>query len=336
VITGTTGTFTNISGNGVSLTAINASNITSGTIANARTTASDANGASTIVARDANGSFTANIVTANGSAISAINGSNVTTGTVANARTTAASANGASTIVARDASGDFSARTITASLTGTATTATTANALNTANSYTGVAFTSSAAEGYTGSNRTSIGSGQVGYQWRTGGTNIWWSYLPANENTLNWYNSITLQNVMTLTTAGALTAASFTGNGAAISAINASNLSSGTVASARISGSYTGITGVGTLSAGVWQGTSISTTYTDAKVTSVNGSTGAVTVAAGQFFGSAAVKAIAYNSNTIGENVTVTTGNNGLSAGPVTINSGFTVTVQSGAVWVIV
>jgi hypothetical protein len=56
----------------------------------------------------------------------------------------------------------------------------------------------------------------------------------------------------------------------------------------------------------------------------------------GQYFGTAAVKAIAYNANTIAENITVTTGNNGLSAGPITINSGFTVTVQTGAAWVIV
>lgn len=56
----------------------------------------------------------------------------------------------------------------------------------------------------------------------------------------------------------------------------------------------------------------------------------------GQFFGSATVKAIAYNANTIGENVTVTAGNNGLSAGPITISSGFGVTVETGAVWVIV
>jgi hypothetical protein len=56
----------------------------------------------------------------------------------------------------------------------------------------------------------------------------------------------------------------------------------------------------------------------------------------GQYFGSAAIKAIAYNANSIAENVTVTTGNNGLSAGPITISSGFTVTVQTGAVWVIV
>jgi hypothetical protein len=60
------------------------------------------------------------------------------------------------------------------------------------------------------------------------------------------------------------------------------------------------------------------------------------TVAGGQYFGSAATKAIAYNANSIGENVTVTSGNNGLSAGPITINSGFTVTVESGSVWAIV
>jgi len=59
-------------------------------------------------------------------------------------------------------------------------------------------------------------------------------------------------------------------------------------------------------------------------------------VAGGQYFGSAATKAIAYNSNTIGENVTVTAGNNGLSAGPITISTGFTVTVDTGAAWVIV
>ena len=37
------------------------------------------------------------------------------------------------------------------------------------------------------------------------------------------------------------------------------------------------ITATGTIATGVWNGTSISTTYTDAKVTSVSGSTGAVT-----------------------------------------------------------
>jgi hypothetical protein len=107
-------TATSISGNGVALSAINASNLTSGTVANARTTAATANGASTIVLRDAGGAFAAGAITGSfiigdGSNVSAINGSNVTTGTVANARTTAASANGASTIVARDSNGSFTA-----------------------------------------------------------------------------------------------------------------------------------------------------------------------------------------------------------------------------------
>lgn len=55
----------------------------------------------------------------------------------------------------------------------------------------------------------------------------------------------------------------------------------------------------------------------------------------GQFFGNAAVKTIAYNANSIGENLTVTSGNNGYSAGPVTIDSGFTVTLQNNSVWTI-
>jgi hypothetical protein len=61
-VTATTGTFTTVSGNGAAITAINASSITTGTLANARTTAATANGASTIVVRDANGSFAANAV----------------------------------------------------------------------------------------------------------------------------------------------------------------------------------------------------------------------------------------------------------------------------------
>lgn len=42
---------------------------------------------------------------------------------------------------------------------------------------------------------------------------------------------------------------------------NASNISSGTLPTARLSGSYTGITGVGTLAAGVWNGTAIGIGY---------------------------------------------------------------------------
>jgi hypothetical protein len=126
-------TANSISGNGVAVSAINASNLTSGTVDNARTTASSSNGASTIILRDAGGAFAAGAITGSfiigdGSNVSAINGSNVTTGTVANARTTAASANGASTIVARDSNGSFTANVGTfTTVAGTLSTASQTN-----------------------------------------------------------------------------------------------------------------------------------------------------------------------------------------------------------------
>lgn len=109
------------------------------------------------------------------------------------------------------------------------------------------------------------------------------------------------------------------------------------------SGSFNGsanVTGTGTLATvnsnvgAFGSSTAIPVVTVNAKglVTAVS----TATVAGGQYFGSAAVKAIAYNANTVGENVTVTAGNNGLSAGPITISTGFTVTVETGAAWVIV
>jgi hypothetical protein len=56
-------------------------------------------------------------------------------------------------------------------------------------------------------------------------------------------------------------------------------------------------------------------------------------VAGGQYFGTAAVKAIAYNASNIDENITMNY--NGMSVGAITIGSGFSVTVNSGVRWVI-
>lgn len=58
-----------------------------------------------------------------------------------------------------------------------------------------------------------------------------------------------------------LTATNIVGSGSGITALNASQLTSGTVPSARLAGSYTGITAVGTIAAGVWNGTAIGTQY---------------------------------------------------------------------------
>ncbi|QQS44667.1 hypothetical protein IPM65_03660 [Candidatus Roizmanbacteria bacterium] len=57
-----------------------------------------------------------------------------------------------------------------------------------------------------------------------------------------------------------------TGTGSGLTGLNASNLASGTVPSARISGNYSGITGVGTITSGTWQGSVISSTYLDPAV----------------------------------------------------------------------
>lgn len=59
-------------------------------------------------------------------------------------------------------------------------------------------------------------------------------------------------------------------------------------------------------------------------------------VGGGQMYGNAAVKAIFYNAQVIAENIDVLAGQNGLSAGPVTVADGFTVTVANGSVWTIV
>ena len=58
-------------------------------------------------------------------------------------------------------------------------------------------------------------------------------------------------------------------------------------------------------------------------------------IGGGQMYGQALVKAVFYNSQTIGENLTVKAGENGGTFGPVTINNGFTVTVEAGSVWTI-
>lgn len=73
-----------------------------------------------------------------------------------------------------------------------------------------------------------------------------------NAVSAQWSSIVATNNLLTvstpLTVTGTMTATTFSGSGASLTTLNASNLSSGTVASARISGSYTGITGIGSLS----------------------------------------------------------------------------------------
>lgn len=44
---------------------------------------------------------------------------------------------------------------------------------------------------------------------------------------------------------------------------------------------------------------------------------------------------LVYNTDTVNSNITVVTGQNAMSVGPITINSGYTVTVSSGQRWIV-
>jgi hypothetical protein len=131
-------------------------------------------------------------ISGNGATLSAINASNISSGTIDNARTTAASANGASTIVLRDSGGSFDANLVNAvSLSGNAATV-------------------------TGINASNIASGTI-------------ANARTTAATANGASTIVLRGASGEFAAGAITGTSFSGNGSAITAINASAISSGTL-----------------------------------------------------------------------------------------------------------
>jgi hypothetical protein len=101
-------------------------------------------------------------------------------------------------------------------------------------------------------------------------------------------------------------------------------------------------------------GTASVTTLTTSSTVTINGgtangvayldgskvlTTGTALTFDGTTFGSSQVNAtngIVVSSATVSANYTIPSGSNAMSAGPVTINSGITVTVSSGSVWTVV
>jgi hypothetical protein len=178
--------------------------------------------------------------------------------------------------------------------------------------------------------------------------------VDANFNNLNSDKSEKASNLSDLTSAPTARTnlglvigtdvLSPSGSGASLTSLNATNISSGTLAAARLpalAGDATSSAGSNTLTLATVNSTTGSFgSASSIPVVTVNGkglvtSVTTATVAGGQYFGSAATKAIAYNSTSIAENITTTSGNNCLSVGPITVASGFAVTIASGQRWVI-
>lgn len=293
----------NFSGGGLTLTSINASNISAGTIANARTTAASANGASTIVARDANGSFTANVgtftsVSGNGVALTAINASNISSGTLANARTTAASANGASTIVARDANGSFTANVGTfTTISGNASTITAINASN-------------------------ITSGTIANARTTGS-----SSNGASTIVLRDANGSFAGNVVTAVTgtfSGNVASANFSTTGFS----NAANV----IATGNSQFNGTGALKIPVGTTGQQPSPLTGMLRFNSSTVQFEGYDGS---AWGGIGGAQADGCIYENNVVISSNYTFSTGKNGMSVGPIQIDPGVSVTVPGGQRWVV-
>ena len=244
---GRTITTTNIIGNGSQLTNLNASNIATGTVPNARTSASSANSGNSLVLRDQNGSFAANLITANGAFLSDLNASNLSIGTIPNSATTANTSNSASTLVLRDANGDFSSRRITSTIaTGTSpfvvasTTAVTnlnsdkvdGKDIGTLSAAGGIVYASST------SSLAGTGAGTAGQAVISGGAGAPTFQTVASANGASTIiardaNGSFSANVITT---NILIASGVGGDGSQLTNLNASNIATGTIANARTTG----------------------------------------------------------------------------------------------------
>jgi hypothetical protein len=178
--------------------------------------------------------LTGSIVNADISANAAIADSKLdtisTAGKVLNSATTATNLNTASAIVARDASGNFSAGTISATFSGDGASVTNLNASNLASGTVPLARLS----GIT-TTEIAANAGIVDTQLATIATAGKVSNSATTATSANTANAIVARDASGNFSAGTISA-SFSGNGSLVTDLNASNLASGTVPLARLSG----------------------------------------------------------------------------------------------------
>jgi parallel beta-helix repeat protein len=203
------------------------------------------NGASQLVRLDGTGRLPA----ISGELVTLLNASNIASGTLD---------------IARIADGSVTnAKLTNSSLTVTAGTGLTGGGSVSLGGSTTIDLNNTGVTAATYGNATSVAQITVDAQGRiTGATNVAISGLDSCSTCVS-LQSTTPGTAQTgnINVTGTIIAGSFSGDGANLTNLNADNLASGTVASGRIAGSYTGITGVGTLTAGVWNGSVITPMY---------------------------------------------------------------------------
>uniref|UniRef100_UPI004047E752 beta strand repeat-containing protein n=1 Tax=Shewanella sp. TaxID=50422 RepID=UPI004047E752 len=260
----------------------------------------------------------------------------------------ATSANTASKVVARDASGNFSAGTITASLSGNATTsssttgnAATATTLQTARTINGTSFNGSANITVPANIATSATASAFKVPFANTTASTTGNYGLLQDSTATFTYNPSTNTLVAGTFSGALS-----GNATTATTLQTSRTINGT--------SFNGSANITTSTWGTARtinGTSIngSTDYTTANWgtsrTLTIGNTGKSVNGSGNVswslseIGATAVYAsgcVYENNQTITANYTMTTNANGMSAGPITIDSGITVTIPSGSAWTVV
>jgi hypothetical protein len=302
----------NFVGAGLTITSINASNISAGTIANARTTGSASNGASTLVLRDANGSFAGNVVTA-----TLFSGSGASLTSIPNSATTAASANGASTIVARDSNGSFSANV------GNFVTVNGAHGGNGA--------------GLTDINASNITSGTISNARTTAATANGASTIVLRDSNGSFAGNVVTG--VTGTFSGNVSAANFSTTGFS-NAANVTITTTLTGNNANLSGTVRMTsTGAVLVPAGTTAERPTAATGLfrfNSSLTRFEGYNGASWGTLGGATGGGNDQIFYENGQNVTTDYTIASTKNAMSAGPITIDSGATVTVDTGANWVIV